>query len=438
MDAAQQTLSDSIQIAGVGLMLGIDAVMTLKPAPPNTGVVFARIDLPNRPEIPVNSESEIAGAGRSAALEKDGARVQTIEHLLSALAGMGVDNCVVEINAPEPPIGDGSALHFVEAVAKTGLETQDAPRRFIEIDAPLGAADGDRSVSLFPDDRFRAGFVFDKYNRKGVENQTADFHVTPEIYAREIAPARTFCFADEVAALQAAGLGKGANDDNVLVIDDRGLRNGKFRFENELARHKLLDLIGDLSLAGAFPRGYALAVRSQHALNHRLAQQLRSRIDEKRHRLDPPMGPVEIEAAIPHRYPFLLVDRIVSIEEGKRITGVKSVSYNEPFFRGHFPGHPVMPGVLIVEALAQTAGVLVSRHEDFKDKIAYFMTMNNVKFRGPAVPGDQIVLKAEATRLRRSVGYLRGTAYIEGKLIAEADFSFALADRGNANEQGGS
>ena len=429
MDAAQQTLSGSVQVSGVGLMLGIEARLTLKPAPPDAGIVFVRTDLEGQPQIPVNSESEIAGTGRSATLERDGARVQTVEHLLSALTGMGVDNCVAELNAPEPPIGDGSALPFVEAIQGAGIQTQDAPRRSIEIDAPMAAVDGDRSVTLYPEDGFRAGFVFDKYDRKGVESQTATFNIAPETYAREIAPARTFCFADEIEALKAAGLGKGANDENVMVIDGRGLRKGRFRFENELARHKLLDLIGDLRLAGRMPRGYALAARSQHALNHRLAQQLRERIDEERFRLNPPMGPAEIEAAIPHRFPFMLVDRIISIEEGKRITGIKCVSYNEPFFQGHFPGHPVMPGVLIAEALAQTAGVLVSRHADFEGKIAYLMTMNNVKFRAPAVPGDQIELRVEVTRLRRSVGFLRGTAYIDAKRTAEADFSFALVNR---------
>jgi UDP-3-O-[3-hydroxymyristoyl] N-acetylglucosamine deacetylase/3-hydroxyacyl-[acyl-carrier-protein] dehydratase len=430
----QQTVARPATVAGVSLMLGVPSTVTMRPAPADSGIVFVRTDLPERPEIRVEPTSKITDLSRCTGIRTAAVSLQTVEHVLSALAGLRIDNVVVEVSAPEPPIGDGSATPFVDALLAAGLVSQDAPRRYLEIPHPLSVEEADRQVVLLPAEDLRVTFVFDRYERTGVETQVATFDVTPEVYAREIAPARTFCFADEVDALRAAGLGKGADETNVVVIGDSGPVGTAYRFRDELARHKVLDLIGDLYLVGRPLRCHVLAVRSQHALNLQLVQRVFDMELEgsqrARHRLDPPLGPTDIERLLPHRYPFLLVDRVLELEEDTHIVALKNVTVNEEVFRGHFPGHPVMPGVLITEALAQAGGILVKRRPEYRDSLAYFATIDNAKFRRPVVPGDQLRLEVEVLRLRHRMGRLRGVAYVEGAVVAEAEFSFALVEAG--------
>jgi UDP-3-O-[3-hydroxymyristoyl] N-acetylglucosamine deacetylase / 3-hydroxyacyl-[acyl-carrier-protein] dehydratase len=422
----QHTLSRPTKIAGAGLMLGVPATVRILPADANTGIVFVRTDMPDAPEIAVSGTPEISGVGRSTTVGVGDATVRTVEHLMSALSGLGVDNARVEIDGPEIPAGDGSAAAFVEALTDARLQEQDAPRQVLAVEQSLVVENGDRSLTVSPGHGFRVTCVFDAHGRDHVDTQIATYDIDPGTYQAELSQARTFCFADEVEALRAAGLGKGATDDNVLIIG--GETTPQLRHADELVRHKILDLVGDLALAGAPLRGHVVAVRPQHELNLRMAEALRDLRLAGKYVLEAPLGPVEIEAAIPHRYPFLLIDRIVEMEPDRRIVAIKNVTYNEEFFRGHFPGHPVMPGVLITEAMAQAGGVLLLRREDFAGKIAYFGSISNAKFRRPVTPGDQLRLEVEVLRLRRTVGKLRGVATVDGALAAEAEFSFAIVD----------
>lgn len=423
----QRTLSRPATITGVGLMLGEPGAVTIAPASAGTGIVFIRADLEGRPEIAVLDSPDISGRGRSTTLGSGDVTVHTVEHLLSALAGLGVDNARVELDGAEIPAGDGSAATFADAITEAGIEGQDAVRAHVTVDRPVVVEDGDRSLTVSPGDGFRVTCVFDGHGRDGVNSQVATYDIDPDTYRAEIARARTFCFADEVDALRAAGLGKGATSENVLIIGGEA-GDPALRHPDELVRHKILDIVGDLYLAGAPLRGHVVAVRPQHELNLKMAAKLRELRSARRHVLDVPLGPVDIENAIPHRYPFLLLDRVVEMESDRRIVAIKCVSYNEEFFRGHFPGHPVMPGVLITEAMAQAGGVLLLRRPDFAGKIAYFGSISEAKFRRPVTPGDRLRLEVEVLRLRRTVGKLRGVATVDGDLVAEAEFSFAIVD----------
>jgi len=382
--------------------------------------------------------NQVTELSRCTGIQNAEVSLQTVEHVLATLAGLHIDNAFVEVDAPEPPIGDGSALPFVEAIRKAGILPQDAERTYLTFSEPLYVEHGDRQVVLLPAETFRVTFVFDRYGRKGVESQVRTFDITPETFASEIAPARTFCFEDEVDALRAAGLGKGASPQNVLIIGEHGPRENSYRFEDELVRHKILDVIGDLYLTGRLPKAHVLAVRSQHALNLQLVQRIFDREQERRardaSRLHPPIEASEIERILPHRYPFLLIDRVIEMEEEKRVVAIKNVSINEEFFRGHFPGNPIMPGVLITEAMAQAGGVLLMRRRDYVGKYAYFMTIENAKFRKPVLPGDQLRLEVEVLRLRSRLGKLRGRALVEGSVVAEAEFSFAMVNDRSPDE----
>jgi UDP-3-O-[3-hydroxymyristoyl] N-acetylglucosamine deacetylase/3-hydroxyacyl-[acyl-carrier-protein] dehydratase len=440
----QKTLARKASLRGVGLHTGEDVHVDLLPAEPDTGVVFVRTDLPGEPPVEAIPEN-LASRPRRTALVKGKAEVQTTEHLLAALFGSGVQNVEVRIDGPEMPGLDGSALPYYEAVREAEACPQGCGAPEVRLRYPIAVTDrGASLIALGQEEGLRIGYTLDYgqtfRERAGCPStQFLELEITEDTFAREIAPARTFVFEEEIAVLRAEGLGKGASTDNTLVLGKEGVIGNELRFPDELVRHKILDLIGDLFLSGCRLHGHILATRSGHALNVRLARLIREnqlldrKAGEPRRRGDAAAGYPPIEDMIPHRYPFLLVDRVLEVEGNSRAVGLKNLTANEHFFQGHFPGRPVMPGVLIVEAIAQLAGVLMSREFDqgvAKDgkRIALLLSLDGVKFRKAVGPGDQLILEVKAKSVKSRTARMEGTASVGGTVVAEAEMCFRVVD----------
>jgi UDP-3-O-[3-hydroxymyristoyl] N-acetylglucosamine deacetylase / 3-hydroxyacyl-[acyl-carrier-protein] dehydratase len=357
------------------------------------------------------------------------ARVHTVEHVLAAVAGAGIDNLIIELDAAEPPAGDGSAEPFLQLLRSAGVTEQDAPVRTIEVPESFSVEDGDSRYVVTPDEGFVVSTALE-YDHPLIGRQFTSFAVTPESFEREIASARTYGFANEVESLRERGLALGGSMDNAVVLTEDGLVEGaELRFPDEFARHKTLDLIGDLALLGGRLNGSVVARRPSHRGNVALAREILARAEKKA--LSRPILDIQqIFQYLPHRYPFLLVDRVVGYEEGRRIVGLKNVTINEPFFAGHFPGHPIMPGVLIIEAMAQVGGLLLmDTIENPEEKIVYFMSLDNVKWRRPVTPGDQIRFEVEVTQIRGRTARMKGVGTVDGQVVAEADMMARVVDR---------
>jgi UDP-3-O-[3-hydroxymyristoyl] N-acetylglucosamine deacetylase/3-hydroxyacyl-[acyl-carrier-protein] dehydratase len=433
----QQTIAKPASVTGTSLHTGERVTLTLKPAEADTGLRFRRVDLEDQPFI----EARVAAVQtveRATTLAQGGVKVHTVEHVISALTGMGVDNAIIEMDANEPPIGDGSARPYVECVKKAGVVRQDVMRRVFEVREPMHLeTKGGSLVTIVPDKKFRISVT-----QAGGHPQFTQFfsvEVTPETYEREIAPARTFVHYEDVQPLLEKGLIKGGSLENAIVLrGDAILSKEPLRFPEELARHKILDLIGDLMLSGKRIMGHVIAVKPGHGPNTEMARKLA----ETYRRLDALMpAPVnlptgeavldvnEVMQILPHRYPFLMVDRVIGFEGENKCTAVKSVTINEPFFPGHFPGHPVMPGVLQLEAMAQVASILMLRIPENAGKIGYFMSADEVKFRKPVVPGDTLLIEAEILKNRRNIGQARGRCTVNGETVSEALLMFSLFAR---------
>ncbi|MBI4513200.1 MAG: bifunctional UDP-3-O-[3-hydroxymyristoyl] N-acetylglucosamine deacetylase/3-hydroxyacyl-ACP dehydratase [Gemmatimonadetes bacterium] len=422
----QRTIGTPVEAEGMALHTGVRTRVRLLPAELNCGIVFRRVDLPGAPEIPARVD-QVVSVDRGTILGRDGALVRTVEHLLAA-AVAGVDNLVVELDSPEPPALDGSAAPFAKLLESAGICSQDAPVKVWAATKPLAITEGEACYSVVPDDRYVVSAAIE-FPHPLIRRQFASYVVEPETFGSEIAPARTFGFLKDAEALRSRGLAQGASPQNTVVLTEDGILEGApLRFPDEFVRHKILDIMGDLALVGRRIRAHIVAERPGHRGNIALARALAE--EARRAENDRILDIQQIMQVLPHRYPFLLVDRIVEFEPGKRIVGIKNVTINEPFFQGHFPGHPIMPGVLIIEAMAQVGGMLLMGCvDDPEHKVVYFMSLDNVKFRRRVTPGDQIRFELEMVQLRGRTCRMKGVGRVEGQVVAEAEMMARLVDR---------
>lgn len=436
----QQTLKAPTAISGMGLFTGHPSSITIKPSEAGSGIRFRRADLPGSPDIPALVDFVIERPRRTtlqAPSNGNGgspASIECVEHLLSALAGLGVDNALIEVAGPEVPACDGSALAFVEAIRGVGLVEQSAPRSPLVITEPITVRDGEAMVAAFPSESSETElmYVLDHGPSSPLPRQIHTFTLTPGVYVEQIAPARTFSLLAEAKAAWERGLFRHLTPKDMLVIGDQGPIENAYRFDGEPVKHKLLDLLGDLSLAGRPIRGRVVAVRSGHALNQRMArallEQARPSTSAVTERPKPAMDIRSILRLLPHRYPMILVDRVLEIESDKRAVGVKNVSINEPFFQGHYPGSPIMPGVLIVEAMCQLAGLMLSHKLERTGKVAVLLSLDKVKLRKAVTPGDQLVMETETVKSTSRSGEVQARSYVNGELVAEALVKFMMVD----------
>ena len=464
----QRTIKHPVSISGIGLHTGSMSTMTFKPAPEDYGVRFRRVDLPDSPEVPADVD-HVVDISRGTTIELGAARVHTVEHVMAAMVGLQIDNILIELDANEPPVGDGSAKPYVDALLRAGFEIQNEPKDYLIIDQTVHYHNEEKKVDIvaLPTDDYRITVLVD-YNNPALGSQHTGLFDLEREFVTEFAQCRTFCFLHEVEMLHNAGLIRGGNLDNAIVIIDRELsgtdvkriteklgikdavilgsngvvNNRTLHFPNEPARHKLLDVMGDLALIGVPLKAQILAARPGHASNIEFARRIRKLYEQKKlvrkFQHERKSGVVfdinAIKRILPHRYPFLLIDKIIDFKMDEKIVGVKNVTANEPFFQGHFPGQPVMPGVLILEAMAQTGGILLLNGVDNPgDMLVYFMGINNAKFRKPVTPGDQVVFELTMVSRRSKICTMKGRAFVDGHLVAEAEMMASIVKR---NEQG--
>ena len=438
----QHTIAQPQTVAGPGLFFGKPATLTFRPAPPGHGVVFRRTDLNDAP-VPALIQN-VTQRTRRTGLRAGDATIDTCEHCLSAVAALGLDNLILDLDGPEVPALDGSALPFFEALRAGGREAQDAERRTLEVRTPVVIREDDAMIAALPADGDFMQVVYElDYTGAspviGRQLRSFDHHgvdptdETAERYARAIAPSRTFSLEAEAEAARKAGLFPHLTVDTALVIGPEGpLGSNAFRFDDEPVRHKILDLIGDLSLLGAPIKGRVVAYKSGHPMNHRLARELvkqhqAATLKDLAHHHSV-LDVQKLFRMMPHRYPMLLVDRVVELVVNQRAVGVKNVTINEPFFQGHYPSSPIMPGVLVVEAMAQLSGVLIGQTLEQVGKIPVLLSLDRVKLRHPVTPGDQLMLVAEAVKIRSRIAHMNCRAYVAEELAAEAQVKFMMVD----------
>ena len=427
---ARRSITRKATVAGTGLHTGATTEATFLPALAGRGIVFRRTDLAGKPEVPARL-TEVQAVERRTAVGRGDATIHTVEHLLAAVAAHEIDDLTIDLTGPEPPILDGSVQPYFEALAKAGPTEVGGEPAVLSVQAPFTVTEGDSSYVVAPAKGFRLTVAIE-WPHPLIGRQAGSYEVTPEGFAAELAPARTFGFTSEVAQLQAKGLIKGASAATAIVLDERGIANGvTLRWADEFVRHKAADIVGDLALTGARIRAHIVAMRPSHGGNIALAWAL-ARAGKRTGGGEPAMDISRIMDYLPHRYPFLLVDRIIEVEGRQRIVGIKNVTINEPFFQGHFPGHPIMPGVLIIEAMAQVGGMLLMSHfegQNVEDKVVYFMSLDNVKFRRPVVPGDQIRFELDMVQFRGKTCRMKGAGYVDGQVVAEAEMMAMVVDR---------
>ncbi len=421
---SRRTISRPVTLEGVGLHLGVACRLTFRPAPAGYGIRFIRTDRPGTPVIPAVVEHAVLTERRTQLGSGDDA-IHTVEHVLAAIAGVEVDDVTIEIDGPEPPIMDGSAAPFLDALRSAGWTEQRGQAQYLTLQSSVRVVDGESVYEAHPSDTLDLS-VSIEFPHPLIGRQECRYTVTPDVFAREIAPARTFGFAREVDALRSRGLIRGGSTQNAVVLDGDSVIENTLRWPDEFVRHKALDCIGDLALAGRRVRVRVVAHKPSHRGTILLVRELTKQAGKE----NTVIGIEEIMKILPHRYPFLLVDRILEIEQGKRIVGLKNVTINEPFFQGHFPGHPIMPGVLIIEAMAQVGGMLLmGSFDDPETKVVYFMSLDNVKWRRPVKPGDQLRFELEVVQIRGRICKMNGVAKVDGELVAEAQMAAMVRDR---------
>ncbi len=432
----QKTLRSCASIEGTSLHTGKPVRLTIKPAEVNTGLKFRRIDLPDKPFIAACA-SKVQTVERATTLAEGSVKVHTVEHILSALTGMGVDNAIIEMDSNEPPIGDGSAAPYVEMIKKAGIVEQDAPLTVWEIREPVMVENKNGSrLIIMPDRKFRVSVT--AVGPGGRVTQYFHSEINPDTYEKELSTARTFCFYEDIQPLLEKGLIQGGTLDNAIVIKgDQYICAGGLRFHNECARHKAMDMVGDLILNGTRILGHVIAVMPGHGINTQMAQRLQQIYGSMRALRPKPfafpagdtvLDTKQVLALLPHRYPFMLVDRILGFEGDTKCVGQKNVTMNEPFFQGHFPNHPVMPGVLQLEAMAQVASILMLRIPENQGKIGFFMSADKVKWRRPVEPGDVLIIETELTKMRGSIGIASARCLVNGEITCEAELKFMVQD----------
>lgn len=436
MESLQKTIKNPVKISGVGLHTGNRVKLLFKPQAVNSGISFVRVDLADRPAIKVDCGNlmDSLQSPRRTSLGNDGAEVQTIEHLMAVLSGLQIDNLLIELDNNEIPGMDGSGIEFLKVLKEAGIIEQEAVKKSYTIKEPIWVEEEQSLLVALPSNDYSIRYTL-SYEHPLLKAQYMELTINPETFENELAASRTFCLQEEAGDLQGKGLGRGANYENTLVMGERDVIKNRLRFNDEFVRHKILDLIGDLSILGTPLKARIMAIKSGHSLNLKLVKKIlaqKARYELGAMAAGGAIRGEEMDASLimkilPHRYPFLLVDRIISLESGKRAVGIKNVTINENFFVGHFPGKPVMPGVLIIEAMAQVGGVMMLSPEENRGKLAYFMAANDVKFRKTVVPGDQLCLEIIAGKLKARIGQVFAKAYVEGKVVAEAELMFALA-----------
>ena len=434
MSVCQKTISREVSFDGPGLFSGERATLTIGPAEANSGITFIREQGDHQARIPALVEN-VMKRPRRTCIRNGTLRVETIEHCMAALAGTGITNATVKVSGGlvgEVPAVDASSQPYVSAIREAGLVEQDAPTNPLIIRRPVQVQHGDASLAALPGPTDHMEVIYDFEAPPPVGRQVFAFRLGPEDFDSQVAPARTFVFEKEAQELRAAGMGKHLTPQDVLVISPDGPIENQYRFVDECVRHKVLDLIGDLYLAGRPICGRIVAHKSGHELNHMLVRRLLQQNETyDRTELLSREGVLDIrkiQRILPHRYPMLLVDRVLEIVGDQKATGIKNVTFNDVFFQGHYPGTPIMPGVLIVEAMAQLGGILLSQKLEHTGKLAMMLSMDKVKMRHPVVPGDQLILEAVTVRVKSRTGHVRCKAFVGEKLAAEADIKFMLVD----------